>query len=140
MDALPLVKRQELAKFFGVTPRTIDNWVERGCPVAERFLKSRNVRGFQIEDVANWRFESTASNPMEPEEAYSLILKVELNAMAQDVAKRIPRLMDALKADHDHAPEAVEYGARLAIGMLALVINARTEDANVYFGPFPSDS
>ncbi len=135
-DGLPSVKRSALAQFFAVTPRTVSNWIERGCPVAERFLKSRNVRGFKIEDVAGWLF---GNGNLSLEDSYSLMVKLELNCLGDEVARRMPAFLDAMTKDpgYEHDPEAVQYGINLAIFMLVCVVNSRTEDDNVYFEPFP---
>jgi len=57
-----MATKRELAEIFGVTPRTIENWINKGVPV-----KTRGGRGiewdFNTPDVIEWFIEyRTGSN------------------------------------------------------------------------------
>lgn len=47
-----LVSTKELASYYGYSTQTIQNWVSRGMPVAD---KTGNRNRFDIDDVKEWR-------------------------------------------------------------------------------------
>jgi phage terminase Nu1 subunit (DNA packaging protein) len=67
-----IVSRAELAKTFGVSLVTIDNWVRRGCPHLDRGANGRQWR-FDTAAVARWRDRQKADRPARHERRDPLI-------------------------------------------------------------------
>ncbi|MET0163658.1 MAG: terminase small subunit [Vicinamibacterales bacterium] len=58
------LNRTQISAFFGVSPTTIDAWINRGCPVVRRPRGRGSANGWQIDSAAaaEWlRGEASAS-------------------------------------------------------------------------------
>lgn len=53
-EAEPLMTKQQLARHFAVHPRTIERWMEKGCPVAQRLWGGSGAPRFHLSAVIEW--------------------------------------------------------------------------------------
>lgn len=84
----------------------------------------------KILDVFDWRLENQAKY-LDPEATYATLLKIELNAIAQNLADRLYAFVKGCAAETGN--DSAEYGAKAAMGLWSLVIQERCNDANDYF-------
>lgn len=59
--------RAQLAKEFGISLPTVDDWVRRGCPVVSKGGSGRECK-FSISNVRAWRARETARRHYSPEQ------------------------------------------------------------------------
>ena len=62
-----IANRAQLAKEFGISLPTVDDWVRRGCPVVSKGGQGRECK-FSIRDVRAWRARDIALRYYGPEE------------------------------------------------------------------------
>lgn len=49
-----LVSKKQLAEHFAVSVRTVERWVEKGCPVAQRLWGGSGAPRFHVSAVIEW--------------------------------------------------------------------------------------
>jgi hypothetical protein len=53
-DTEALVTKRQVAEHFNVVPRTVERWIEKGCPVALRLWGGSGAPRFHISDISAW--------------------------------------------------------------------------------------
>jgi hypothetical protein len=53
-DTEALVTKRQVAEHFNVVPRTVERWMDRGCPVALRLWGGSGAPRFHISDISAW--------------------------------------------------------------------------------------
>lgn len=78
--------KREIAQFFGVSSVSIDNWIARGCPVAERTDDGR-FKAMNLRDVVRWRYEESETGPSTLEEARTRLANEQADKAALENAE-----------------------------------------------------
>ncbi len=122
--------KTETAGFFGVSTRSIDHWIADGCPVAERDTRGR-VKRLSIPEVFGWKLKNHTPKHWTPAAMHEAMIKLEVSALAQDLADRLPAFVDACVKETGH--NDARYGAKAAFAMLFEVVCERFKEKRTYF-------
>lgn len=97
-EAGVIANRTELAKTFGVSLLTVDNWVVEGCPYVRKANRATQTEWqFRTSDVYRWRLERAAAQSEAKEDIKDLKLRIlsAEAAMAEiDLAEKRKKLID----------------------------------------------
>ena len=75
-----LLNRRELARAMGVSDRTVDRWIEDGCPCEQPGSNGVPYR-FDVEQVRAWRDEIDRAKQAEKERREAAIREAQLELM-----------------------------------------------------------
>ena len=130
MKALRPATKTDTARFFGVSTKSIDNWISDGCPVAERDTAGR-VKRLSIPEVFTWKLENHVPKYWTHEAAHDAMLKLEVSELGQDLADRLPDFIEGCVKTSGH--NDARYGAKCAFGLLISVVCERFKEGRTYF-------